>query len=114
MTLSDAIGLIKNGDTSATHFFREKTTDKLLAAFLPVIKASLDKTDATKYYGDIVTKYNDFPTTFKKINPDLANFVTQKATNALFDLVAKEEVNIRQNIAARTSDILRRVFGNNP
>jgi hypothetical protein len=111
MTLSDAIGLVKNGDTSATHFFRMKTTDKLIAAFLPVIKSSLDKVDATKYYGDIVTKYNNFPTTFKKINPDLPNFVTNKATDALFDLVAVEEKNIRTNIAARTTDILRKVFG---
>ena len=111
MSLSDAIGLLRNGDTSATHFFREKTTDKLTAAFLPVIKSSLDKVDATKYYGDIVTKYNNFPTTFRKINPDLPGFVTDKATNALFDLVAKEEKNIRENFAARTTDLLKKVFG---
>ncbi len=111
MTLQDAIGLVRNGDTSATHFFRVKTTEKLIAAFLPVIKASLDKVEATKYYGDIITKYNNFPTTFKKINPDLPGFVTNKATDALFDLVAKEEINIRQNIAARTTEILRKVFG---
>jgi Protein of unknown function (DUF4197) len=111
MTLSDAIGLVKNGDTSATHFFRTKTTEKLHAAFLPVIKASLDKVEATKYYGDLVNKYNDFPTTFKKLNPDLPGFVTQKATEALFNLVAKEELNIRNNIAARTTELLRRVFG---
>jgi hypothetical protein len=111
MTLQDAIGLVKNGDTSATHFFRTKTTEKLMAAFLPVIKQSLDKVEATKYYGDVVNKYNNFPTTFKKINPDLPNFVTEKAVSALFDLVAKEEVNIRTNLAARTSDILKKVFG---
>ena len=110
MTLQDAIGLVKNGDTSATHFFREKTTDKLIAAFLPVIKASLDKVDATKYYGDMVSKYNSIPLV-KKINPDLAGFVTDKATAALFDLVAIEEKNIRTNIAARTTDILKKVFG---
>jgi hypothetical protein len=111
MTLNDAIGLVRNGDTSATHFFREKTTEKLTAAFLPVIKASLDKVDATKYYGDMVTKYNNFPTTFKKLNPDLPGFVTQKATEALFDLVAKEELNIRNNLLARTTDLLKKVFG---
>lgn len=111
MTLSDAIGLVRNGDTSATHFFRVKTTDKLIAAFSPVIKSSLDKVDATKYYGNVINTYNNFPTTFKKINPDLGSFVTQKATDALFDLVAKEEVNIRQNIAARTTELLRKVFG---
>ncbi len=111
MTLQDAIGLVRNGDTSATHFFREKTTQKLMSAFKPVIQASLDKVDATKYYGDLITRYNNLPTTFTKLNPDLADFVTLKATDALFNLVAKEEKNIRTNIAARTSDILRKVFG---
>ena len=111
MSLSDAIGLVRNGDTSATHFFREKTTEKLIAAFTPVIKSSLDKVNATKYYGDIVNTYNNFPTTIKKINPDLTSFVTGKATEALFDLVAKEERNIRNNFAARTTDILKKVFG---
>ncbi len=111
MTLQDAIGLVKNGDTSATHFFRVKTTEKLVAAFLPIIKSSLDKANATKYYGDIVKTYNDFPTTFTKINPDLNSYVTDKATAALFDLVAKEELNIRNNFAARTTDILKKVFG---
>lgn len=111
MTIADAIGLVKNGDTSATHFFRVKTTDKLIAAFLPVIKSSLDKLDATKYYSDVVNTYNKFPTTFKKLNPDLPGHVTNKAVQALFDLVGKEEQNIRQNFAARTSDLLRKVFG---
>jgi hypothetical protein len=111
MTIEDAIGLVKNGDTSATHFFRVKTTDKLVAAFLPVIKSSLDKVEATKYYGDVINTYNSFPTTFNKLNPDLPSYVTGKATEALFDLIAKEEVNIRTNFAARTSDILKKVFG---
>ena len=111
MTLTDAIGLVKNGDTSATHFFREKTTQQLYAAFLPIIKSSLNRVDATKYYGDIVNKYNNFPLTFKKINPDLASYVTTKATNALFDQIAMEEKDIRTNFASRTSAILKRVFG---
>ncbi len=111
MTLTDAIGLIKNGDTSATHFFRVKTTDKLMAAFAPVIKNSLDKADATKYYGELVTKYNSLPLVAKKLNPDLTNYVTQKATDALFNLIAKEEINIRTNFAARTTDLLKKVFG---
>ncbi|MEO6670848.1 MAG: DUF4197 domain-containing protein [Ferruginibacter sp.] len=111
MTLSDAIGLVRNGDTSATHFFRTKTTDKVFAAFLPVIKSSLDKVQGTRYYADMVNKYNSFPTTFNKLNPDLAGFVTAKATEALFQLVAKEELNIRNNFAARTTDLLKKVFG---
>lgn len=111
MTLTDAIGLVKGGDTSATHFFRVKTTSQLMSAFNPVIKTSLDKVDATKYYGDMVNKFNNLPTTFRKLNPDLTDYVTLKATDALFDLVAKEEKNIRTNFAARTTDILKKVFG---
>ena len=111
MTLTDAINIVRGGDTSATHFFRTKTTEKLTAAFLPVIKSSLNKVNATKYYGDIVNTYNNFPTTFKKVNPDLPSFVTDRATNALFDLVAKEEKNIRENPIARTTAILKKVFG---
>jgi hypothetical protein len=111
MTLTDAIGLVKNGDTSATHFFRVKTTQALVAAFRPVIQQSLERVDATKYYGDVITKYNNLPTTFRKVNPDLTNFVTLKATEALFDLVAKEERNIRTNFAARSTDLLKKVFG---
>jgi len=110
MSIQDAIGLVRNGDTSATHFFREKTTEQLIAAFTPVIRSSLDKVNATKYYGDMVNKYNSIPLV-KKINPDLTGYVTMKATNALFDLVAKEEKNIRNNFAARTTDLLKKVFG---
>ena len=84
---------------------------QLTAAFLPVIKSSLDKVEATKYYGDIVNKYNSLPIVFKKLNPDLAGYVTDKATNALFDLVAIEEKNIRNNFIARTTELLRKVFG---
>ena len=111
MTMQDAIGLVRNGDTSATHFFRTKTTEKLMLAFKPVIQSSLDKVNATKYYGDLVTTYNNLPTTFKKVNPDLSAFVTDRAVIALFDLIAKEEVNIRTNFAARSTDILKKVFG---
>lgn len=111
MTLTDAINLVRGGDTSATHFFREKTTSKLYAAFNPVIKTSLDQVDATKYYGDMVNRYNNFPTTIKKLNPDLASYVTLKATDALFNLIAKEEKNIRDNPVARTTDLLKKVFG---
>lgn len=111
MTLNDAINLVRGGDTSATHFFREKTTAQLTAAFRPVIQNSLDQVEATKYYGDMVNRYNSIPTTFKKLNPDLAGYVTLRATDALFNLIAKEEKNIRENPVARTSELLRKVFG---
>ena len=111
MTLTDALNIVRGGDTSVTHYFREKTSTKLFNAFRPVIQNSLDKVDATKYYGDLIQRYNDFPTTINKLNPDLASYVTGRATDALFSLIAVEEKNIRENPVARTTEILRKVFG---
>jgi Protein of unknown function (DUF4197) len=111
MTLVDALNIVKGQKDAATQYFREKTTAKLTAAFTPVIESSLDKVDATRYYGDVVNTYNNFPTTFKKINPDLPSYVVGKAVDALFDRIAVEEANIRENPVARTTDILKKVFG---
>lgn len=111
MTITDALTIVRGQKDAATQYFKQKTTAKLISAFTPSVKSSLDKTEATKYYSDIVNKYNNFPTTFKKINPDLVSYVVGKAVDALFDQVAKEEANIRANPVARTTDILRKVFG---
>jgi hypothetical protein len=111
MSISDAINIVKGSKNSATQYFRDKTTEKLVTAFLPIIKSSLDKFSATKYYGDMVSTYNGFPTTINKLNPDLPSYVAGKAVEALFDQVAQEEANIRTNAAARSTDILKRVFG---
>jgi hypothetical protein len=111
MTLTDALNIVRGGKDAATQYFKQKTSEKLIAAFTPSVKTSLDKVEATKYYGDIVNSYNNFPTTFKKVNPDLPSFVVGKTVDALFDQVAKEEANIRENPMARTSDILKKVFG---
>jgi hypothetical protein len=111
MTLTDALNIVRGPKDAATNYFREKTKEKLIIAFTPSVKTSLDRVDATKYYSNIVNSYNSLPTTFKKINPDLTSYVVGKAVDALFDQVAKEEANIRTNPVARTSDILKKVFG---
>lgn len=111
MTLADALTIVKGSRNSATGYFREKTRDSLIAAFSPVVKNSLDKLNATRYYSDIVNAYNKIPTTFNKINPDLTNYVAGRATEALFDQIEKEEANIRENPLARTSQLLKKVFG---
>ncbi|MDB5251642.1 MAG: hypothetical protein JWP27_811 [Flaviaesturariibacter sp.] len=111
MTITDAINIVRGGSNAATSYFRQKTTEQLIAAFAPIIKESLDKFSATKYYGDLVNTYNAFPTTRQKLNPDLTSYVVSKAVDALFDQVAKEEANIRTNVAARTTDVLKKVFG---
>jgi hypothetical protein len=111
MTLKDALNIVKGPKDAATNYFKEKTKEKLITAFKPSVQSSLDNVNATKYYSDIMTSYNNLPTTFKKVNPDLTSFVVGKAVDALFDQVAKEEANIRANPLARTSDILKKVFG---
>lgn len=111
MTIMDALNIIRGPNNAATEYFRQKTSDRLIAAFSPVVKNSLDKLNATKYYADIVNLYNNFPTTINQINPDLPSYVVGKAVDALFDLVAKEEANIRENPLARTTELLRKVFG---
>jgi hypothetical protein len=111
MTIMDAINIVRGPNDAATNYFRQKTTDKLIIAFSPTIKTSLDKLNATKYYADLVNAYNNFPTTFNKVNPDLPSYVVGKAVDALFDQIAKEEANIRENPVARTTEILKKVFG---
>lgn len=110
MTITDALKLVTGGNHSITEFFRSKTSAKLKAAFIPVINTSLEKTNATKYYGDAVNRYNKVPFV-KKMNPDLADHVAEKTLFALFERIAVEEANIRSNPAARTSDLLKKVFG---
>ncbi|HEX2608643.1 MAG TPA: DUF4197 domain-containing protein [Flavisolibacter sp.] len=111
MTITDAINIVKGPRDAATQYFKERTTSKLIAAFSPIIKQSLDKVSATKYYTDIISTYNNFPTTMNKLNPDLPSYVVDKAVTALFDQVAQEEANIRANPVARTTEILKKVFG---
>jgi hypothetical protein len=111
MTVSDALGIVRGNKYAATQYFKQKTSEKLAAAFTPSVKASLDKTYATKYYGEVVTTYNALPTTFEKANPDLTAYVVGKAVDALFDQVAQQEAEIRANPLARTTEILKKVFG---
>jgi len=110
MTVTDALKLVTGGKNSITEFFRSKTSVKLKEAFMPVINKSLEKTNATKYYGDAVNRYNKVPFAKKK-NPDLSDYVAERTLFALFDRIAVEEANIRSNPAARTSDLLKKVFG---
>jgi len=110
MTITDALKLVTGGKNSITEYFRSKTSTKLKAAFVPVIDTSLERVNATKYYGDVVNRYNKIPFV-KKMNPDLSDYVADRALFALFDRIGVEEANIRSNPAARTSELLKKVFG---
>ncbi|MFN8264978.1 MAG: DUF4197 domain-containing protein [Chitinophagaceae bacterium] len=111
MTITDAINIIRGPKDAATNYFKEKTTAALIKAFTPVVQQSLDKVEATKYYGDLINAYNKFPTTRNKLNPDLTSYVVGKTVDALFDQIAKEETEIRENPVKRTTEILKKVFG---
>lgn len=111
MTIQDAIGILKGNDSSATTYLKQKTTVTLTDAFKPVIQQSLSKVGATKYWTDVFSTYNSLPTTFKKINPDLSAFVTDRALGGLFHYVALEEQKIRKDPVARVTDLLKKVFG---
>jgi Protein of unknown function (DUF4197) len=111
MSLTDALGIVRGNQDAATQYFRRKTSDELIAAFTPSVKSALDRTQATRYYADIANTYNRIPLTFEKVNPDLPAYVVGKAVDALFDQIAREEANIRANPVARTTEILRKVFG---
>jgi hypothetical protein len=110
LTITDAINIVSGKEDAATTFLKRSTSDDLTAKFQPIIKVSLEKVDATKYWKDIMTAHNRLPFV-KKINPDLEEYATQKAIEGLFIMVAKEELEIRKNPKARTTAILQKVFG---
>lgn len=111
MTIDDAFSILKGQPDAATQFLKKTTTSELKVKFKPVVQTSLDKVSATKYYGDLVGTYNKIPLV-QKVNPDLNEYATDMAIQGLFIMIAKEEKNIRQDPLARTSELLKRVFGN--
>jgi Protein of unknown function (DUF4197) len=110
MTINDGITILRGKDDEATQYLRKTTNTQLTNEFKPVISASLKKVQITKYWKPLITAYNKIPFV-KKANPNLDDYVTTKATDGLFILVAQEETKIRKDPAARVSDILKKVFG---
>lgn len=109
MTFSDAMNILLGSKDAATQYLKRTTSDQLYQEFNPVIIESLDKFEARDYWSKAVNAYNRIPLV-EKANPDLGDYVTKEALNGLFGMVANEELNIRTNLAARTSDLLKRVF----
>ncbi|MDB5156243.1 MAG: hypothetical protein JWR50_950 [Mucilaginibacter sp.] len=111
MTIQDVTNILLGKSDAATQYFRGSTTPELTAKFQPVIKVSLDKVNATRYYSVLASSYNKIPFVHK-ISPDIANYATQKAIQGLFTEIAVQELIIRKNIggAARTTPLLQKVF----
>jgi len=111
MNFADAWAILRGHDNAATSYLQKQTTAELTNAFRPIIAEALAKIDATKYWNTLFTNYNRF--SFDKVNPDLIAYVNEKALSGLFYQLAIEEGKIRKDPAARTTDILKNVFGKN-
>lgn len=110
MSFDDARAILTGGDTAATQFFRRKTGDKLAAAFKPVVSEKVNQVGATRAYKEMMGRYEKVPLMGGQ-SLDLDDYVTKKSLDGLFLVLGQEEKKIRTNPAARTTDLLKQVFG---
>jgi len=113
MSVQDGFAILKGGQGAATNFLKDNTSAKLLLAFKPKVDEAISKVKLTNYWNPIINKYNTAMTftNGEKIDPDLSNYVTNKAIEGLFYMVEQEENKIRLDPVARVSDLLKKVFG---
>lgn len=110
MTITDAINILTGDKDAATKYLMRTSGQALMAKFEPIIQSNLQKTNATRYWSDAVKAYNNVPFG-QKLNPNLSQYVTQKASDGIFLMVAEEEAKIRANPAQRIGSVLQDVFG---
>jgi Protein of unknown function (DUF4197) len=110
MTIQDALSIVRGKDHQATDYLRETTGPRLSELFAPIVGEKLDAVGATRSFDALVKRYAALPLTGKPTF-DLRGYVTGKALDGLFLMIAREEENIRTNPVARTTDLLRKVFG---
>lgn len=109
MTLTDAMGILKGQDTAATDYFRSKTSQTLQQKFKPVVRSKMEEVGVYGIYNQLISTYNALPLV-KKTSFDLESYLANKTQDGLFTLLAEEEVKIRNNPAARTTELLKQVF----
>jgi hypothetical protein len=109
MTFGDAKGILTGGDTAATEYFKENTSETIYEAFKPVITTSMEEVGVTKTFKTLTDKYSSLPFVEKK-SIDLDHYVTTKSLDGLFFMLGEEEKKIRTDPAARVTDILKQVF----
>lgn len=113
MTIQDGFNILKGGDGAATAYLKSTTGAALKEAFRPKVNEAIKKVKLTEVWNPIITKYNTAAPIlgYNKLNPDLDEYVLDMATDGLFKLVKDEEDKIRNNAAARVTDLLQKVFG---
>ena len=110
LSIEDARQIFSGGDTAATDYFRDKTTDKLVGAFTPVIEEAMDEVGVTRQYNQLVGRARAIPF-LKSELLDINEYVVSKALDGLFYVLAEEERKIRKDPAARITELLKEVFG---
>lgn len=110
MTITDGLSILRGGNGAATNYLKGRTTAELTTKFSPIVKRAINKVHLTRYWKPIINKYNKI-LGVRRQNPDLDRYITEKALQGLFNLIADEENKIRKDPAARVSDILKKVFG---
>lgn len=109
LTFQDAMGILTGDDQAATSYLQNRTTAQLATAFEPKIANSLDKVGANEIWGEIISRYNALPLV-QPVNPNLTEYVTQKTIDGLFTKVGMKEKSIRNDIGARSTPLLKKVF----
>lgn len=109
LTLQDVMNILNGEQNAATIYLSNHTRKQLVLKFKPIVEASLNNVGATKHWETMISAYNKIPLV-QKINPDLVDYATNKAIDGLFIKIEKEEIEIRKNPGARTSDLLKKVF----
>jgi len=110
MTFEDVRKILSGNDTAATDYCKGKTTDKLTEVFKPIVSNAMNDVGVTRQYKGLVGRYESIPFV-KKESFDLDHYVVTKALDGLFHMVGEEETKIRKNPTARTTDLLKEVFG---
>ncbi len=111
MTVTDAFGILNGEDTAATEYFRRQTGADLRARFHPIIEEKIEEIGLSRMYSKVADAYNDLSFTGAPGLVDLDEYVTDQALEGLFTVLAQEEKKIREDPAARTTELLRKVFG---
>jgi hypothetical protein len=111
MTIDDARRILEGGDNEATLYFREKTETPLAEAFRPITRQALGEVGATRTYRALEGKVREIPFIPARLQFDLDQYVTEKALDGLFLMLAEEEKKIRENPQARVTELLKKVFG---
>ena len=110
MSFADAKDILKGNDTAATDYFRDATRKELTGRYQPIVRKAMDSVGAVQAFEDLKSRYNDLPFT-PDLNYQIEDYVVEQALDGLFNVLASEEKKIRENPAARTTELLRRVFG---